>query len=290
MSTFFNHNGKLLAPGQAIIDPSNRGFRYGEGIFETMKIMNGKICLEEFHFERLYAGMKLLDFDGGTRFTPGGLSRQILGLCKENNCLDYARVRLAVFRSSANAGESEDIMPDYVIECWPLVLSAYNEPADGLSIDIFLSGRKSMDQYSNLKSNNYLLYSMAARWAKARKLDDCLVLNGRGRVCDASIANVFAIKGNEVFTPALTEGGVAGTMRRYILGHVHKQEFRAEEIEMTTDWLRSVEEIFLTNAIRGIRPVKKFGDKVFPTKKTQLLVKWLNNIFNEPQLSIRGRV
>ena len=290
MSTFFNYNGKLQASGQAIIDPSNRGFRYGEGVFETMKILNGKICLSEFHFERLHAGMKLLDFDFGPHISAEELSRQILGLCRENNCLDYARVRLAAFRSSANAGESEDRVPDYVIECWPLVLSAFNDPADGLSIDIFLPGRKSMDQYSNLKSNNYLLYSMAARWAKARQLDDCLVLNARGRVCDASIANVFAIKGNEVFTPALTEGGVAGTMRRYILGHVHKQEFRAEEIEMTTDWLRSAEEIFLTNAIRGIRPVKKFGDKVFSTKKTDLLVRWLNNIFHEPQHSIRSRV
>jgi len=285
-----NYNGQMVPSGRPLLDTSSIGFRYGEGIFETIKVLGGRIAMLDLHVERLFAGIRLLQFRLAAPLTIRNLEKQILELCDENGCLTAARVRLVVFQGSPNGKEYAPLLADYVIESWPLDLSAMTDPYDGLAIDIFPAGKKSMDEFSNLKSTTYLIYSLAARWAYQQGLDECLVLNAKERICDASIANIFAIKGNEVFTPALTEGGIAGVMRKFILAHIHKQEFRAEEIEMNVDWLQSVDEIFLTNALRGIRPVRQLGTKEFPTRRSRALSIWLNKFFEFPQPSVRSRV
>ena len=139
-------------------------------------------------------------------------------------------------------------------------ISVLNE--NGLVIDIFPDARKSNDAFSNLKSANYLPYVMAAIWAKENKLNDALILNQHERICDATIANIFWVKDEKIFTPPLIEGCVAGVMRKKIL----ELALNITEMNLTESNLINVDEVFLTNTITGIRWVKQFRDKVYDNK------------------------
>jgi branched-chain amino acid aminotransferase len=267
-------NGKFLSADQPVLMADNRGYRYGDGLFETMKVFNGQILLEEFHFQRLLTGLELLKFEISSLFKADKIREEVIQLCKKNNCTELARVRLSVFRGNGGLYDG-DKKSQYLIECWPLDKSNNDLNENGLVIDVFPDARKSCDVFSNLKSANCLPYVMAAEHAKENKLNDCLVLNQHERIADSTIANVFIIKGETIITPALSEGCVNGVMRRYLVDKVQGsgekaqgKSFKVQEGRLTVEDVLDADEIFLTNAIKGIRWVKQFGNKTFTNSQT----------------------
>lgn len=270
---YINLNGKIQPGDKPALLVSNRGYRYGDGLFETIKVINGKILLAQYHFERLFSGLSLLKFEIPKLFTAVKLTEEILGLCKKNECEQQARVRLSVFRGNGGLND-EDKTLQYVIECWPMDESVNKLNENGLVIDIYPDAKKSCDVFSNLKTANFLPYTMAALYAKENKLNDCLLLNESGHIADATTANLFIIKDGIIITPALSEGGVNGVMRRHLLERVKVKGpgFKVEESIITIDDLFHAEEVFLTNAIKGIRWVKQFRDKTYGNTISSLLV------------------
>jgi branched-chain amino acid aminotransferase len=266
VANYINFNGDIIRSDEPVIIADNRGLRYGDGIFETMRIGDGSIIFSSYHFDRLFSGIRLLQFDHPAFFSREILEQEIIDLCTKNHHQDAARVRLAVFRGKGGLYDPENHNPNYIIESWPLAYDMININDKGLRIDIFPDARKSTDIFSNLKSNNYLLYAMGALYAKKNLLNDCLILNSHDRICDTTIANIFCMKDNEVFTPALSEGCVSGVMRRHLLTTLPDAGFAIHEIEMEIDWLQTVDEIFLTNALYGIRWVEYFQNKLFSSK------------------------
>jgi branched-chain amino acid aminotransferase len=269
---YINLNGKIQAGDQPALLVSNRGYRYGDGLFETIKLVNETILLEQYHFERLFAGLSMLRFDIPGLFTASMLSGQILDLSKKNGCEQGARVRLSVFRGNGGLNDEGKGL-QYVIECWSLDESVNKLNDNGLVIDIYPGARKSCDSFPNLKSANFLPYSMAALYAKENKLNDCLLLNTNGNIADSTIANLFIIKNGIITTPALSEGCVNGVMRRYLLERLRAEElgFKFEESIITIDNLLQAEEVFLTNVIKGVRWVKQFRNKTYVNTISSLL-------------------
>lgn len=251
---------------------SNRSYRYGDGLFETMKMQNGTIELSIFHFERLFHGLNLLKFIIPKLFTKEKLEQEILQLCRKNNCDILARIRLSVFRGNGGLYD-EDKTLQYVIESWPLSSTINSLNENGLLIDIYPDAEKSCDKFSNLKSANFLPYSMAALYAKENKLNDCLVFNTSGGIADSTIANIFLIKGDTISTPSLDEACVNGVMRRMLLEKLRKkgEGWIVEERTISASDIRNADEVFLTNAINGIRWVKQFGSKTYSNNKTVLI-------------------
>lgn len=98
MNSYLNYNGKLIKSGKAIIRADNRGFKYGDGLFETMIVLNNQIRLALYHFERLFEGLRLLEFERPDFFTAEFFKEQILSLCERNSHERKARVRLMIFR------------------------------------------------------------------------------------------------------------------------------------------------------------------------------------------------
>ena len=225
--------------------------------------MDDRILLSDYHFERLISGAGSLRFDLPAFFGAHQLNDQVLSLCKKNGHGRLARVRLVVFRGSGGLYDAADHFPNYIIESWPLPAGGGELNSNGLFIDIFPDGRKSCDLYSNIKTNNFLLYAQAALHAKANGLNDCLVLNSRERIADSTIANLFYCKEHSIFTPPLSEGCVAGVMRRYLLERLPGAGFTVEERVTTPGDLEGAEEIFLTNAIRGLSWVQGFRKAKF---------------------------
>jgi len=258
-------NGKISDAAKPALLVSNRGYRYGDGLFETMKFAEGKIVLETFHFERLFNSLELLKFKIPQLFTIEKLRQEILTLTRKNKCEQLARVRLSVFRGHGGLYENDkDKEPQYIIECWPLSESINNPNENGFIIDIYPIAKKSTDIFSNLKTANFLPYAMAALYAKENKLNECLVLNTAGNIADATISNLFIIKDQMILTCALSQGCVNGVMRRNIL----ESGLFVKETIITEEDLLLADEVFLTNAISGIRWVKQFRDKTYNNDET----------------------
>ena len=255
-------NGKIVSGAEPVLIASNRGYRYGDGLFETMKVVNGNIALNQFHFERLFSGLSLLKFEIPKLFAVEKLQQNIMQLCGKNECEKLARVRLSVFRGNGGLYD-EDKALQYIIECWPLNESLTKLNENGLVIDVYPDVEKSCDKFSNLKSASFLPYSMAAQYARENKLNDCLVLNNSGGIADSTIANLFIIKNGIVLTPGLEEGCINGVMRRHLIEKLQATGYELREEVLTVSNLKTADEIFLTNAINGIRWVKQFRDKIF---------------------------
>ncbi|MBS1748357.1 MAG: aminotransferase class IV [Bacteroidetes bacterium] len=261
---YFVHNGQLFREGKAVISPDNRSFRYGDGLFETMRIVKGDIKLKQFHFERLLNGMKLLQFDIPEFFTPANLESDILALCEKNRIETGAIIRMVIFRSDGGLYDLDDMRPNYIIQSMAFhQLPPVKDDGKGIVIDVYPDTSKACNVFSSLKSNNFLPYIMGVIFAKQKKLDDCIILNQYGRIADATAANVFCIKEKIIYTPPLSEGGVSGVTRRFLLNELPIVGLKVEESPLSVENLEAADEIFLTNAIRGVRLVEQFKNKKY---------------------------
>ncbi|HVG16457.1 MAG TPA: aminotransferase class IV [Chitinophagaceae bacterium] len=263
-------NGDYYLENQPFLLAQNRGFRYGDGLFETMKVFKGNVVLKQYHFDRLFFGLDLLKIKADD-IHQNEILRRISDLCIRNACAESARVRLAVFRNETNAAS-------YIIEATPLNKEAKELNRDGWRIDLYPHARKSCDAFANLKSANYLPYVMADLYAKEHAFEECLLLNYDNNICDASKANIFLVVEGEVHTPALHQGCVNGVKRRFVIDELKNRGINVHQKEIKETDLLTANEVFLTNAINDIRWVqfyrnveyrndfvKSFYDEVFTT-------------------------
>ncbi len=276
---FFNYNGKLYTEGAAVIGVANRGIRYGDGLFETIKLKDHELILASAHFARLWKGLQLLQFDLPKHFTPEKLEQKILQLAKKNNHTNAARVRLMVVRGDGGLYDAVNNQPNYSIETWPLPEGNETLNSNGLVLTIYSDAKKSIDTFSNCKHNNYLPYTMAALFAKKQKCNDAIVLNVLGNVCDSTIANIFLVKDEVVYTPALTEGCVAGVMRQHIITHLNASGITCKQQQITIAQLQQADEVFLTNSIYDLRWVKQIDDISYTSNVTQKIYSSLKPTF-----------
>lgn len=284
MPEFYNYNGKFFLQGDNFISPDSRAFRYGDGLFETMVVKHGVIRLSSLHFERLFEGLDILKFDMPKFFETSVLRKEVLALCKKNNHTN-ARVRLALFRGEGGLYDPENLYPNYVIQSWALPEHVLEISQKGLVIDVYPNAQKPMDIFANIKSNNYLPYVMASLFAKENEWNDCLVLNAAGKIADSTIANIFLLIDNVLYTPPLSEGCVAGVMRRFLLENQDLTGFKITEKPLMIEELGQADEVFLTNATYGIRWVKQFRDKEFENTFTKTIYHKLMKAIDSSQLS-----
>ncbi|MBV9961686.1 MAG: aminotransferase class IV [Parafilimonas sp.] len=252
----FCFNGKILLTGKLIISADNRCFRFGDGFFETMKMVDENIALYKYHFERLFSSLQLLKFETPDYFTAEYLLNQIKIITKKNNHTKAARIRLTIFRGNGGLFDYENNFANYTIQTWQLDPAiALNKK--GLITGIYTKARKAIDDFSHIKSNNYLPSVMAAMWSKENKLDDAIILNTNNRLAEATIANIFLMKDGKVKTPSLSEGCVNGVMRKYVIECLKKENIPFEETKVEADELAEASELFTTNAIQEIKWVQK---------------------------------
>jgi branched-chain amino acid aminotransferase len=269
-SVFLNVNGGFQLASEPLILADNRAFRYGEGLFETMRLQHGKIALWDAHYSRLENSMSRIGLKPPVHLTKDQLYHQIQKLAEKNKH-SFTRVRLTVYRGEGGIWETPSVPFNYLIQTWSLPDSLNRLNENGIDLGVFMEGRKSCDAFASLKSNNYLLYLLAANFAKTQKWNECLVLNQYERIADATIANLFFIREGNIFTPAISEGGVEGVMRNYLITQFRASGFKVEEGAYTIKDLEQADEVFLTNAIHGIKWVKSFGNSNYSCLKTALL-------------------
>lgn len=253
---YFLHNGELISSGKPIIAADSRAFRYGDGFFETMKMVEGNIILNDLHFERLFSSLQLLKFEVPEYFTPAYLAEQIKQLASKNNHTKIARIRLTIFRGDGSLFEFENNSPNYIIQTWQIDEETGFDNR-GLIAGIYTKARKTCDDFSHIKSNNYLPYLMGALWAKENNMDDVIILNNYNHIAEATVANIFLVNDGKIKTPALSEGCVSGVMRKYLIKCLKKEGIPIEETAIQTAEIAEAHELFVTNAVMGIKWIRQ---------------------------------
>ncbi len=256
---FSNINGKIIPAVDAAVPADNGAFRYGYGLFETMLVQDGVIRLKQYHWERLLQGIALLGFELSKLVTTDKLEEQVLKLVAKNKLEHLCRVRLQLYAAGGGLYGLTTPQPGYIIECFPLGDDALMLNENGLVAGFVEGVQKSADVLSNLKSCNALVYAIAARQAKARQWNDALISNSSGNIIESTIANIFWIKDEKIYTPPLTEGCVSGVMRRHLMQILQG----VIEQPLTGEILLDADEVFLTNAIKKIRWIGRIEDKEY---------------------------
>lgn len=249
------HNGIYKNESDPVIQADNKSYRYGDGFFETLKVWKGAVLLDTYHQKRIEKSLGLLRYTSPAHFSIAQLFSQATQLCQKNGCSYAARVRLSFSHGNGGLFDGDNQL-QYIIEAWPLepANNSFNE--NGLVTGYFRDIKKSCDSYANIKSSSAMLYAIAANYCKQQKWNDCIILNQRENVCESIIANLFWIKDGQIYTPPLTEGCVEGIMRSYLIDQIKT----VTETPCRTEDLLQADEVFLTNAIRGIRWMRSIDD------------------------------
>lgn len=274
---YINYNGKLFLETENIFTVNNRAFKYGDAIFETIRVLDGKLCFLPNHFERLKKGMDFLQFKN-CEITFETLIKQIEDLVLKNNIKKGGRVRLTVFREAEGFYTPFNEKCGYVIEAKPIEQNHYSLNEDGLVIDIYNLHRRSTSKLSNIKTTNDIPQILAGLYALENNLDDCIILNKHNRIVETTNSNIFLYKKNNIYTPSLDEGCMDGVMRKQILKIAEKLKINIFEGMLNANVLQQTDEVFLTNVVRGVQWVKTFKEKTYTNEAAKMFVNELNKI------------
>lgn len=272
---YINYNGFLYKEEENIFNAKNRGFRYGDGLFETIRVIDGQPCYLEDHFIRLKNGMSILKMRSA-KISFNDLKDQIFKLIEKNQLKKGGRVRLTVFRSGDGFYTPKNESKSYIIEAKPFKDNLYVLNEKGLSIDVYNDLRRYRNVLSQIKTTNNIPQVLAGIHQRESGLDDCIVLNDQGRIAEALSSNIFLYKNNNLYTPAIDEGCMDGIMRKQVLRIAKDLNINVFEGMLNGSMLLQADEMFLTNAIRGIQWVGSYRQKRYFNKATKEILEYLN--------------
>jgi branched-chain amino acid aminotransferase len=274
---FINFNGEIVPANSKLFGISNRAFKYGDGLFESMRMMKGQLKFADLHADRLQRGMKALKIDGYSQMDTWFLKEKTEELARRNK-IKHGRLRLTVYRDAGGLYTPSQNKMGYCLEIQPLEEPRYFLNPKGLIIDVFEDLAKPTNYLSNIKTCNSLVYVMAGLFKEQHKLDDVLLLNQNGNLCEASSSNIFIGYQNQLYTPALSEGCVEGVMRQVILNLAKQNNMPVTEAQINPEILYEADEVFLTNASRGIQSVMGFGVRRYFNEASKVLTEELNKL------------
>jgi branched-chain amino acid aminotransferase len=271
-SKFICYNNKFYSESQAVFK-LNRAMKFGDGLFETIRVVKGKLKYLDFHFQRLQQGLDLLQIEF-SQLKWNEIRTCLTQLLIKNEVEEGGRVRLTAYRGGAGKYSPETNALDYFIEVEPLMEENYALNQKGLTVEI-AQQRLFATPISHLKTISSISYVLIGLELTKRPFDDLILLNQHNRICETSSSNIFLIVGKTAITPKLSEGCLAGVMRRVVISKLISLGYIVEESEVATDKLQDADEIFLTNAINGIRWVGSYQNKRYFNKTSKLLLQQL---------------
>jgi branched-chain amino acid aminotransferase len=250
-------DGKEIENGNAELSLLNRSFRYGDGLFETIRVYKQKPLFLPDHFDRLLSGMHFLAFDFDPLVFRKTVESQIGKLIRLNGITDHGRLRLQVFRSGGGDYTPSTDIPAYLLEGFPLSGDPYLEPAQ-LSLTAYTEVGLWPGPLSRFKTSNSLPYILAASFAKANRFDDAILFCSDA-ISECSSANLFLIRKQHIFTPPLESACLDGIMRRQIFRLAGELKLPVREKKIIETDLLEADECFVTNTVKGIRPVIRYN-------------------------------
>jgi len=271
-----NFNG-VITEEELLLSASNMSFLYGDGVFETLKVVNNEILYFEDHYFRLLASMRIIRMQIPMSFTLEYLEEQMLTLVRKQEIQDAARVRLTVFRNEGGYYTPTDNKVSFVIQASALSVKPYISSETPFEVDLYKDFIVPKQLLSTLKTNNKLIQITASIFAEENGLDTCLLINDDKNVIEAAYGNLFMLLNGQLITPPISEGCLNGIMRKQILKLAKELEgIEVIEQPISPFDLQKADELFITNVIVGIQSITKYRKKEFEQTLAKQLLEKLN--------------
>ncbi len=273
-----NFNGVLFPNDKELLTGNNRGLKFGDALFETLRCVNGTLFFWEDHYFRLMASMRILRMEIPMAFTLEYLEEEIMKTVAANKSESGAvRVRLTVFRNDGGWYAPTTNEVSFVIETSVLESPFYLLQEGNYEVELFKDFYVNKDMLSNLKTTNKALNVVASVFAQENGYANCLLVNTDKQVVEAINGNLFVVNGNQIKTAPLSDGCLDGIIRKKLMEIISASEdLELLEASVSPFELQKADELFLTNSIKGIQPISRYRKKEFGCEVAKSLVGKLN--------------
>ncbi|MAN59000.1 MAG: aminotransferase class IV [Flavobacteriaceae bacterium] len=272
-----NTEQQALQPTEQL-QMDNRGFQYGDAVFETLRISGGKIYFWEDHYFRLMASMRIMRMEIPMSFTPDFLETTILDAVNSWEWKAPAhRVKLMVWREAGGkyTPAKRDVAYSIIVE--GLDNPFYTLGNNAYEVELFKDHYITSGLLATLKTNNRALNVLGSIFAEENEYQNCLLLNERKQVVEALNGNLFVVNGYKIKTPPLADGCLNGITRKQLLKIIAKiPDYVLEETSVSPFELQKADELFITNVITGIQPISKYRKKEYGNEVGKELLAKLN--------------
>jgi len=279
--------GRVVEPEEATISIYDRGFLYGDSVFETIRTYGGKLFALEEHLDRLEDSARKMGFSlPVSKEQIAAETRR--GVEASGNDESYARVMIT--RGTGPIGLDTALAegPFRVILIEPLKTPPPEHYAAGLSA-ICVETVRASDAADSAKLGNYLASALALKKAKEAGAHEALVVNRDGYVVEGTTSNVFVVRGGELSTPALGVGVLAGITRKQVLAAAQALEIPVHFEALTPEQIQAVDELFLTSSIREVMPIVSVDGQPIGDGKPGPVTRALHREFRK-RMGLDGRL
>lgn len=273
-----NFNGTIQSSDTKELTFANRGFKYGDALFETLRVLQGKVVFAEEHYLRLMASMRIMRMEIPMQFTLEFFEEQILALVVAAGLENSpAKIRFNVYRNDGGLYTPVTNNVSFFISIDRLPNAFYIVEEGRYEVELFKDFYQAPGLLSTLKTNNKALQITGSVFAQENDLQNCLILNTDKNVVEALNGNVFLVKGSTVKTPPITDGCLNGIVRKQLIKIIKATEgITFEEASISPFELQKADELFITNSVIGIQPVTQYRKKQFNTTTAKSLLGKLN--------------
>ncbi len=273
-----NINGTFFSDTESYLTINNRGFNYGDALFETIKVVHGKILFWEDHYFRLMASMRILRMEIPMTFTMEFLESQILETIGKNELDQFtSRIKLSIYRDSEGLYLPTINNIGYFIAAKKIDSDFYGLSEDDYIVDLYKDHYILSGLLSTLKTTNRIINVIGSIYAKENGWDNCILLNENKHVVEMLNGNVFLVNGTTIKTPPLDSGCIKGIMRKQVIEVISAiSEYEIKEKEISPFELQKADELFITNVISGIIPINKYRKKTYNRSVSMNILAKLN--------------
>ena len=273
-----NYNGTIQDSSNQLIE-NNRGFLFGDAIFETLKVVNNTVLFAEDHYFRLMASMRICRMEIPMNFTLEYFEEQILTLSNALNLSDSCRARLTFFRNADGFYLPSSNNVEFIVTVQKLENKAYSVSSDFYEVELYKDFYVSKHLLSTLKTTNKMINVTGSIFAKENDYHNCILINDDKNVVEVLNGNIFMKTGNVIVTPPISDGCLNGIMRKQLIALINKMDgFECVEKSISPFDLQKSDELFISNVITGIQPITKYRKKEFDTNFAVQLNEKLNGL------------
>ena len=271
-----NFNGKLVQD-ETHLFIDNRAFLYADGVFETLKIIDGKILFAEDHYFRLMSSMRILRMEIPMAFTLEYFEEQVIMVAFANGCEKSSRARITVYRNDGGSYLPQFRTVSFVVKANSLENASYQIVASSYEVDLYKDFYVAAQLLSSIKSTSKIINITGSIFAQENGLNNCILINDKKNVVEALQGNLFMLTGNTLVTPPISEGCLNGVMRKQILSLAQSiPNLEINEAIISPFDLQKADELFITNVIIGLQPITKYRKKEYGSAVAMELLAKLN--------------
>lgn len=273
------YNGRFTEENSSGYPALNRAFRLGDGFFESIRLIEGRPHLWEAHYSRILSCAKALNMEVPGHFTSSFFLEKIGVLAERNQFQSGARLRITFFREGHGTYTPTSLRLGFVMQMSPFANNGFHVKEEGVHLGLYTALSKHSDPLSKFKLLGSQVYIQAAIWAQANGYDDALIVNDKGYIIEGTSSNLFVVRGGELHTSAVHQGCVGGVMRMAVINEAIGHGIPCFESQLDVEDLLMADEVFLTNAVRGLMWVRSFRDKRYYHKMSDKLISAINTSY-----------